>query len=345
MDLKEEEGDSTWEFYSQHVLTTIAGLVMLLYILIKGRKAETSEQDAKKADEVSKPDVLGDYAQCHQPDCIRCKPRKDNHLLWNERLGKFLEKQCPENQLFLKDLWESFQQDAQGGCIDGISDKADIEEKTIKLQNPVVYSYPALQSCPWYDIEAVSSKGHRSDIQILKDKFGVIKQEFESVYARYLEGDCSGWSENNVPSGSWNVFHLYNQGRRIEDNCLKCARTVEVLEGLETFMWGVSFGYACFSVLQPGSHISPHFGPCNIRLRCHLGIQIPVNCSLTVAGECKQWKEEDCLLFDDSYLHEAVNANEGSVNSIDGSRVILMVDLWHPDLSDLEKEAFREVFC
>eukprot|EP00057_Strongylocentrotus_purpuratus_P001748 XP_001201261.3 PREDICTED: aspartate beta-hydroxylase domain-containing protein 2-like [Strongylocentrotus purpuratus] len=343
MDLTRDETQSTWIDY-QHILTAAAGIIILIYILVQGRNSGNSpKQDVKKADEISKPNVSESYVSCHLPDCVRCKPRKDNQLLWNERLTKFLEKQTPENQLLLQDLCESFRHDRQGAHIDSNYDNRD---KTFDLQNPMVYSYPKVTGIPWYEIEALSSVAYRSDVQTLKDKFGVIKEDFENVYSRYLEGDTTGWSLNNVPSGSWNMFHLYNQGRRKEENCLRCVDTVEVLEGLETFMRGVTFGYACFSVLQPGSHITPHYGPCNIRLRCHLGIRIPDNCSLTVAGESKQWTEKDCLLFDDSFLHEAVNLNEGSANCDEvGSRVILMIDLWHPDLSDLEKEAFRSVFC
>lgn len=40
--------------------------------------------------------------------------------------------------------------------------------------------------------------------------------------------------------------------------------------------------------------------------------------------------EGKCLLFDDSFLHEAEN------NSEERPRVVLIVDVWHPDLTDEE---------
>jgi len=77
-------------------------------------------------------------------------------------------------------------------------------------------------------------------------------------------------------------------------------------------------------------HIEPHLGPTNMRLRCHLGINIPDgDCGLTVGGETRHWREGECLVFDDSLLHE-------SWNRTGQARVVLVVDLWHPDLTPAE---------
>ena len=35
------------------------------------------------------------------------------------------------------------------------------------------------------------------------------------------------------------------------------------------------FSFAFFSILKKNSEISPHFGPCNLRIRCHLPLIIP----------------------------------------------------------------------
>jgi aspartyl/asparaginyl beta-hydroxylase (cupin superfamily) len=76
--------------------------------------------------------------------------------------------------------------------------------------------------------------------------------------------------------------------------------------------------------------IDPHTGPTNLRLRCHLGLSIPDgDCGLTVAGETRRWREGTCLVFDDSLEHTAWNHTEAP-------RVVLIVDLWHPDLTPEE---------
>jgi aspartyl/asparaginyl beta-hydroxylase (cupin superfamily) len=53
------------------------------------------------------------------------------------------------------------------------------------------------------------------------------------------------------------------------------------------------------------------------------------DCAIRVAEETRHWQQGSCLVFDDSLLHEAWNHT-------DQERVVLIVDLWHPGLSDTE---------
>ena len=74
-----------------------------------------------------------------------------------------------------------------------------------------------------------------------------------------------------------------------------------------------------------------HYGPTNKKLRCHLPLSVPEGgqCTITVAGESVVLQEGKCILFDDSFLHEASNSS-------DQPRVVLIIDTWHPDLTDEE---------
>jgi aspartate beta-hydroxylase len=49
-----------------------------------------------------------------------------------------------------------------------------------------------------------------------------------------------------------------------------------------------------------------------------------------VAGQTVSLQEGRAVLFDDSFLHEAANSSASE------PRVVLIVDVWHPDLSDEE---------
>lgn len=51
---------------------------------------------------------------------------------------------------------------------------------------------------------------------------------------------------------------------------------------------------------------------------------------IKVAGETRYLQEGKAVIFDDSFLHEAGNT------SAEEPRVVLIVDIWHPDLSDEE---------
>jgi len=56
--------------------------------------------------------------------------------------------------------------------------------------------------------------------------------------------------------------------------CEKCPRTMAALASVPV-MSGCSLGYVFFSVLSPGTRIEPHCGASNLRLRCHLPLQLP----------------------------------------------------------------------
>jgi aspartyl/asparaginyl beta-hydroxylase (cupin superfamily) len=54
------------------------------------------------------------------------------------------------------------------------------------------------------------------------------------------------------------------------------------------------------------------------------------SCWIRVNHEKKFLSEGNCLVFDDSFLHEAAN------ESLTEPRLVLLVDIWHPDLSEEE---------
>jgi aspartate beta-hydroxylase len=100
------------------------------------------------------------------------------------------------------------------------------------------------------------------------------------------------------------------------------------------------------STLLPGSHIKPHCGPTNHRLRIHLGLVIPKKsksndddgrpmCSLVVGGEARTWEQDDVLVFDDSFEHEVWN-------NASSPRTVLIFDLWHPELSSSQRDEVRQ---
>ena len=53
---------------------------------------------------------------------------------------------------------------------------------------------------------------------------------------------------------------------------------------------------------------------------------MPEESYLRVAGDPRPWEEGKMVIFDDSYEHEAANLSK------DMERVILLIDIWHPDL-------------
>jgi aspartyl/asparaginyl beta-hydroxylase (cupin superfamily) len=87
-----------------------------------------------------------------------------------------------------------------------------------------------------------------------------------------------------------------------------------------------------FSLLAPRTEIPPHVGVNNARLVCHLPLIVPEGCWFRVGAETRYWKPGEAFVFDDTIEHAAVNPS-------DELRVVLIFDVWHPDLSEVEREA------
>jgi len=139
-----------------------------------------------------------------------------------------------------------------------------------------------------------------------------------------------------IPSsneGIWKALYLYKQGVRQVQNCIAFDETLNLIQRVDICKSGV--GYIYFSVLQS---VFPHCGPCNIKLRCLLPLQVPEGCGLKVADQIKYFEEGKCLIFDDSFEHSSWYKGTSDL-----LRVVLIIDFWHPDLTESEKSTLSDL--
>mmetsp|Transcript_11512 Transcript_11512/g.17351 ORF Transcript_11512/g.17351 Transcript_11512/m.17351 type:complete len:106 (+) Transcript_11512:666-983(+) len=88
--------------------------------------------------------------------------------------------------------------------------------------------------------------------------------------------------------------------------------------------------------MTPGTHITPHNGPTGKKLRVHLPLVGTKGARMRVGDELRHLEEGKCIIFDDSYNHEAWH--DGEV-----TRINLILDFWHPNLSDAEVKFFSMI--
>ena len=136
---------------------------------------------------------------------------------------------------------------------------------------------------------------------------------------------------------SWTAFYLWKDGRLVEENAARCPRTVEALRNVPLSGIGSRTPAVLFSRLDPGAHIPPHHGMLNCRLICHLPLIVPPGCWLRVGNETREWEEGKLLIFDDSMAHEAKNPSGET-------RIILLFDIWRPELSAAERQGISTIF-
>lgn len=191
-----------------------------------------------------------------------------------------------------------------------------------KFQRPKHY-VDGLRSRPWWPREEFKI------VRALEINYSDIKQEFiDLVLTGRLKQhpQSPGGPQKAIATGEWKIFELLSSGRKNAENAFEAPRTSQVLDEFEEDTH-LPNGLAYFSVVAGGGRVLPHCGPTNTRLRIHLGISVPPEAWLRVGPEVHRWKEGECLIFDDSWEHEV--GNESPRN-----RGVLIVDIWHPDLSD-----------
>ena len=198
------------------------------------------------------------------------------------------------------------------------------------LQQPAFLFVPGLDDRPWWPREAFPF------LATLEAQTDAIREELLAVlggdagFAPYIDMPADApaaptWRALNR-SPAWTGFHFHRHGQRIAANCARCPRTAAALDALPLQHIPGHAPEALFSVLRPGTHIPPHTGVINGRLTVHLPLLVPADCGgLAVAREARPWREGECLVFDDSFVHEAINRS-------DQTRAVLIFDLWHPGL-------------
>jgi phosphoserine phosphatase len=87
-----------------------------------------------------------------------------------------------------------------------------------------------------------------------------------------------------------------------------------------------------FSALEAHTRIPPHTGSTNARLLVHLPLILPGPARFRVGNETRSWRMGEAWAFDDSIDHEAWN-------DADALRVIMILDIWNPLLTEDEREA------
>ena len=118
-------------------------------------------------------------------------------------------------------------------------------------------------------------------------------------------------NKNNIPTdgigskghdaGNWNVFYLFLHDIKFEKNCAKIPQTIEIIQSIVPR----NYCHAFFSALTPGSHITPHNGPTGKKLRVHLPLVGTEGARMRVGDETKTLVQDECIIFDDSFNHEA----------------------------------------
>lgn len=254
-------------------------------------------------------------------------------------------------QTFLREQGQAFQQ-AVNAAMAGRSGATPTEtlrmshalemiegKREIFPQEPSVLFYPYLAHQQFWD---PSEFEWVADLEAATPEIRaelVAALDGDAEFRPYVEDDKDRPSRNfsKLNDPSWSALHLVRDGRTVEENARRFPKTMAALAKVPQSNIGRRTPVAHFSRLEPGAHIPPHHGMLNCRLICHLPLIVPPGCTLRVGNETREWQEGKLLMFDDSIQHEALNPS-------DEIRIILLFDVWRPELGEAEREAISAIF-
>lgn len=180
--------------------------------------------------------------------------------------------------------------------------------------------------------------------QKLASKYNAIRKEFLDVtqdMKRLQEQGNNVWAGALTEDASsygvgWKTLVLMDRSRWDPVNVNLFPVTAKAVHEA-----GVPAVEVFFASLQPDSNIKPHSDFTNFVLTSHLGVDIPYSgenkCRIQIGDTVRQWINGEVMVFDTSLMHDAVNES-------DKTRYILMMRIWHPELTQVERDALQFIY-
>jgi len=156
----------------------------------------------------------------------------------------------------------------------------------------------------------------------LQENWPVIRAEAENLLALKKikaaeQNDDAGF--NSFFKNGWKRFYLkwYDASHPSAERL--CPQTYALLQSIP------SVKAAMFAELPPGGKLNPHRDPFAGSMRYHLGLATPNDdrCFIDVDGERHSWRDGQGVVFDETFIHWAINGSESD-------RVILFCDVERP---------------
>lgn len=261
-----------------------------------------------------------------------------------EELGKGQEFLARCAREFTESIEQVVDQSLAGGGIEATRLRHAVDMMTGKReiypQRPSVFFVPYLAQRQFFEREEFDwAESFEAATPAIREELVRLLEE-DAPFHPYIEAEQDRPHRDVVgllDDPSWSAFYLWRDGAPVEENAARCPQTVAALDKLPLSRIGRRTPSVLFSMLRPGAHIPPHHGMLNSRLICHLPLIVPPGCWLRVGNETREWEQGKLLMFDDSISHEARNPSTET-------RVILLFDIWRPELTERERQSVSGIF-
>jgi aspartyl/asparaginyl beta-hydroxylase (cupin superfamily) len=169
----------------------------------------------------------------------------------------------------------------------------------------------------------------------LKHHYEEIKEEILNYYGSDPETLQANFTPYNYSEKGWKTINLYTYGHRYPDSC----KQFPVLDSIVRKIPNMTM--CQIAVLEPGIRVKAHLGDTNAIIRNHLGIVVPAGLpevGLRAGKTDQPWVEGEVFSFCIVHRHYAWNY-------ADSARIVLIVDVMHPDYADQQHRICAEAMA
>lgn len=214
-------------------------------------------------------------------------------------------------------------------------------ETILELQQPTSYFFPDLPQRAFYERSELPWAAEiEAQASVIRDELLAYLASGAEGFSPYMVNDPTRPRSDYhglIDNPDWSTLYIWEKGGRVAGLAEHFPRTLEAVEALDLPHITVRAPSILFSRLAPGARIPPHHGVMNARLICHLPLIVPPGCGFRVGSEVREWRDGELLVFDDSVEHEAWNTGSSE-------RIILIFDVWRPELDQEERRAVTALF-
>ncbi|MCL1124794.1 aspartyl/asparaginyl beta-hydroxylase domain-containing protein [Shewanella surugensis] len=179
-----------------------------------------------------------------------------------------------------------------------------------------LYIFSKIKTTPYLETHSVDN------LNKLKDNWEIIRQEALALEQDGLISTSDKLDDaafNSFFRKGWSRFYISWYGAEIPSAMIRSPQTTLLVQSIPNIK------AAMFARLKAGSRLGLHRDPYAGSLRYHLGLITPNDdkCYINVDGEPYHWRDGEDVLFDETYLHEAIN-------NTNCDRIILLCDIERP---------------
>lgn len=312
---------------------------------------------------------------CPNPNCIRCRNYRQVQKKAKQRLPWILKE--------LEEEIVSRIVDHDDDDKNQVKMQQRLHHLKYSIENPLqactIVQVPTVLMAQGLSSEEVVTKYHHAACEYVQQN----NRRLETIFRQLIKNiPTDFWHTNDSPEGTWQVLQLMNQGtwkknelqqQLMEQHHQKDQQ--QLLEDLFDFVQEIPglmdnclFGNVYISKIFPGTAIEPHCGPTNTRHRLQYVLEVPNNNNMNendknddknknnkstdpvsflqvgISSKLTWNVPRDLFVFDDSFVHSVSYPNTAIGNKSADARTVLIVDLWHPDLTPIERTLIQHLY-